>query len=81
MPVYKLYVLSVGGDVADWYDLVGCDDDAGAIAIGRAHAHNRPMELWEHDRLVRRFPAASSRPPREPRAAPARPEFAWASPP
>jgi len=80
MPVYKLYVLSVAGDVADWYDLVGCHDDDGAIAVSLAHAHNRPMELWLHDRLVRRFPAAPALARREQRAATAAAEFAWASP-
>jgi len=76
MLAYKLYVLSVAGDVADCFDLVGCQDDADAIAASQARAGHRAMELWFRDRLVRRFPAAPSPAPREPRTASAAPELA-----
>ncbi|CAN7580149.1 hypothetical protein LJR219_004263 [Phenylobacterium sp. LjRoot219] len=61
MPVYKLYVLSAAGDVSDCYDLVGCPDDARAIAMSSSRARTRTMELWLRDRLVQSFPAATNR--------------------
>jgi hypothetical protein len=49
--VYKLCVLSSGGDVSDCFDLFGCPDDMVAVRAAKLKANGRAMELWQHDRL------------------------------
>ncbi|HEY8005139.1 MAG TPA: hypothetical protein VIE16_12965 [Phenylobacterium sp.] len=37
--------------------VLACEDDEEAAAYATSHGQGQPMELWSHDRAVRRFDA------------------------
>jgi hypothetical protein len=58
---YRLYFLDAADRIRHAIDME-CEDDATAIATAEPQADGRTMELWNRDRLVRRF----ARPPSTP---------------
>ena len=61
MRQYRLYFLDGGDHIRRRLDLE-CDDDAHAIAVVSEHISPGAMELWDGDRLVKRFDVDDSRP-------------------
>lgn len=60
MPDYKLYFLSKSRRVEAREDLEAYDD-AQAIAHAERHGDGRAMELWQDQRIVKRFPPKEHR--------------------
>ncbi len=56
MPGYRLQFLNSEGKPTRAIELE-CVDDAQAVAVVQEHLIHDPMELWEGERLVRRFGA------------------------
>ncbi len=56
MPDYRLYFLDRSDHVRRALDL-DCRDDGHAISVVSDHLSHNAMELWQGDRLVRRFQA------------------------
>ena len=56
MPDYYLYYLD-GADHIRRRLEIECRDDAHAIKVVREHSPTRAMELWQSDRMVKRFEA------------------------
>lgn len=56
MPDYKLYFMDKRNHISRRVDL-DCRDDAHAVEVVGEHAGNADfaMELWQADRLVKRF--------------------------
>ena len=60
VPGYRLYFLESEGREARGIDL-DCVDDAQAVAVADEHLIHDHMELWQGDRLVKRFGGPSPR--------------------
>lgn len=58
MPAYRLYFVTSGGHIWRAVELDTSDDEA-AIQAAEAQRDGSAMELWERDRIVRRFEPAS----------------------
>lgn len=54
MAGYRLYFTDNQGHIGHAIEL-DCRDDAHAIEMTEQHRDGRAMELWQRDRLVRRF--------------------------
>ncbi|MBN9318878.1 MAG: hypothetical protein J0I28_04220 [Caulobacterales bacterium] len=55
MPYYRLYFLDVASRIREVIDME-CVDDAAALAqVAPYVGKGRAMELWNQDRVVRRF--------------------------
>jgi len=59
MPGYRVQFLNGQGEPTRGIDLE-CVDDAQAIAVVQEHLIHDHMELWEGERLVKRFDGAGS---------------------
>ena len=55
MPDYRLYFLQ--DNHIRHVVTITCEEDAEAIELVEKHRDGRAMELWERDRLVKRFDA------------------------
>jgi hypothetical protein len=53
---YRLYFLDKSDRIREAIDMQ-CADDEAAIEAVAGHADGRRMELWNQDRVVRRFAA------------------------
>ncbi len=53
---YQLYLISADGELRKRVEL-DCRDDAHAIAAVEESISDQAMELWQGDRLVKRFEA------------------------
>ena len=54
MAGYRLHFINAQGEATRGIDL-DCTDDEQAIAVVQEHLIHDSMELWQDDRLVRRF--------------------------
>jgi hypothetical protein len=60
MPQYRIYTVNTGGHISSPAEIVICDDDQEAIQKAQKAVNGSAIELWDHSRLVVRFPADPS---------------------
>ena len=51
---YRLYFLDGAGHISKSHEFLAADDDA-AVKIAESWREGRPMELWQHTRVVKRW--------------------------